>query len=155
MNILTMNKNVFGSSFTTTRRKSITEKAINSELIIPESAVDLSYEEMEYIDGSAWMTSHWWGQTIHLSGNDVTNVTTYISLWGFAVGSAASLVPGVPGWASVLVGALAFVNGAKFTNQMHVNGAEIKVTWAHYSALVASGFNVGLVSTLGLWPKAK
>lgn len=51
MNILTMNQNVFGSSFETTRRTNFTENAINSELIIPDSAVELGYEEMEYIDG--------------------------------------------------------------------------------------------------------
>mgnify|MGYP000943013068 CR=1 FL=1 len=53
MNILTMNQNVFGSSFETTRRTNFTENAINSELIIPDSAVELGYEEMEYIDGGA------------------------------------------------------------------------------------------------------
>lgn len=51
MNILTMNQNVFGSSFETTRRTNFTENAISSELIIPDSAVELSYEEMEYVDG--------------------------------------------------------------------------------------------------------
>lgn len=51
MNILTMNQNVFGSSFETTKRNNFTENAISSELIIPDSAVELSYEEMEYVDG--------------------------------------------------------------------------------------------------------
>ncbi|HHT55829.1 MAG TPA: hypothetical protein GX012_04610 [Acholeplasma sp.] len=51
MNILTMNQNVFGSSFVNTRRSNFTESVINSELIIPDSAVELSYEEMEYVDG--------------------------------------------------------------------------------------------------------
>lgn len=39
--------------FDATRRSNFAEKFISNELFFPDSAVELSYEEMDYIDGGA------------------------------------------------------------------------------------------------------
>ena len=50
MSILAMNQSVFGSTFETTRRSKVSN-AIETELVIPVSAVEMIYEEMEYVEG--------------------------------------------------------------------------------------------------------
>lgn len=51
MSILAMNQSVFGSTFETTKRSRVANNAIETDLVIPVSAVEMIYEEMEYVDG--------------------------------------------------------------------------------------------------------
>ena len=51
MNILRMNQEVFGSSFAISKMNRSAKQAVDSELIVPASATDMSYDEMEYVDG--------------------------------------------------------------------------------------------------------
>lgn len=95
MDILTMNQNVFGSSFETTRRTNFTENAINSELIIPTSAVELSYEEVEYIDGGAtnvYRGIDGWVHLTNIAANIWANFKLTASLFASAAASAATVV---------------------------------------------------------------
>ncbi len=46
-----MNQEVFGSSFAISKMNRSAKQAVDSELIVPVSATDMSYDEMEYVDG--------------------------------------------------------------------------------------------------------
>ncbi len=51
MDILSMNQNVFCSAFQGGKVSRLVKRKIDEDLIIPVSANELTYEEMEYIDG--------------------------------------------------------------------------------------------------------
>ena len=124
MNILTMNQNVFGSSFETTRRSNFTENAISSELIIPDSAVELSYEEMEYVDGTGrfvlTINSTLGGFVAGLSTGIVTGfLVGFISAKFIKIGSVGGLkgqliagaIGAISGWAiSSVVNSIVYGN---------------------------------------------
>lgn len=57
MFILTINQNIFGSSFESISSSNSTENAINSEFIIPNSELQLCCEEMEYVDKGQYVSN--------------------------------------------------------------------------------------------------
>lgn len=98
MSILAMNQTVFGSNFETTRKSRVVINAVETDLVIPESAIEMSYEEMEYVDGGKFKTYIGNNALIELGrigGMSILQITGVVAsvaaAIGIAVGSAGSL----------------------------------------------------------------
>ncbi|HHT55827.1 MAG TPA: hypothetical protein GX012_04600 [Acholeplasma sp.] len=121
-----MNQNLFGSSFETTKRNNFTENAISSELIIPDSAVELSYEEMEYVDGGVDTKFKWYGFNAYFNAVETTQLLGILNM-GLGVGGIVAAIgsqfPPVGLVAAVLAGAFL-----------------INAGWIQYASAKGNGF---------------
>jgi len=48
------------------------------ELQLPNSYVDIDNDEMEYVDGGAYATSHWWEYAINLNESECEDLIYYL-----------------------------------------------------------------------------
>ncbi|CCV63660.1 hypothetical protein BN85400830 [Alteracholeplasma palmae J233] len=52
--VLERNASIFGSIYKEKKLPKKTLEAMASELVIPEGAIEMTYDEMEYVDGGFW-----------------------------------------------------------------------------------------------------
>ena len=55
MGILTMKQSIFGNKFKERKLSKNARKAMVSEMYIPTNAVEMTYDEMECVDGGGWI----------------------------------------------------------------------------------------------------
>ena len=137
MSILAMNQSVFGSTFETTRRSKVVSNAIETELVIPVSAVEMIYEEMEYVEGGG-----------------VVSLTLGISctIGGFVEGLATGFITGLVTSAltSITFGLGIFLSGIISTLVQNMLGGMISSA-VNQLAGPAHGFTISKTYSVSSW----